>query len=114
MMSEKWPYQHYLRTVALQEIHRYQKTTELLIWRLPFACLVWELSQDYHPRNATTVLQLAGFNLWGATGGKQICAGWTAGGWQPLCNPHKAYYNTAQGSTFVSAIAKKTIEPVKD
>lgn len=33
-------------TVALREIRRYQKTTELLIRKLPFARLVRELSQE--------------------------------------------------------------------
>ena len=32
--------------VALQEIRRYQKSTELLIRKLPFQRLVWELAQD--------------------------------------------------------------------
>ncbi|OQR91678.1 hypothetical protein ACHHYP_04468 [Achlya hypogyna] len=34
-------------TVALREIRKYQKTTELLIRRLPFQRLVREISQDY-------------------------------------------------------------------
>ena len=46
-----WPY---LGTVALQEICHYQKTTELLIQKLTFAYLVWELSQGYNPRNIAT------------------------------------------------------------
>ena len=33
-------------TVALREIRRYQKSTELLIRRVPFECLVWEIVQD--------------------------------------------------------------------
>ena len=33
-------------TVALQEIRRYQRSTELLIRRAPFDCLVRELVQD--------------------------------------------------------------------
>ncbi|KRY40078.1 histone H3 [Trichinella spiralis] len=35
------------RTVALREIRRYQKSTKLLIWKLPFQCLVREVAQDY-------------------------------------------------------------------
>jgi histone H3 len=35
-------------TVALQEIRRYQKTTELLIRKLPFQRLVREVAQDFH------------------------------------------------------------------
>ena len=35
-----------LGTVALREIRRYQKSTELLIRRAPFERLVWEIVQD--------------------------------------------------------------------
>ena len=34
-------------TVALREIRRYQKSTELLICKLPFQRLVWEIAQDF-------------------------------------------------------------------
>ena len=34
-------------TVALREIRRYQKSTELLIRKLPFQCLVREILQGY-------------------------------------------------------------------
>ena len=34
-------------TLALREIRRYQKTTELLIRKLPFARLVREIAQDF-------------------------------------------------------------------
>ena len=60
MMTKKKPpspkeisrlHQHCLGIVGLQEIHHYQKTMELLILKLLFAHLMWELSQDYHPRN---------------------------------------------------------------
>ena len=34
-------------TVALKEIRRYQKSTELLIRKLPFQRLVWEISGDH-------------------------------------------------------------------
>ena len=34
-------------TMALREIHRYQKITELLICKLPFQRLVPEISQDF-------------------------------------------------------------------
>lgn len=35
------------RTVALREIRRYQKSTDLLIRRLPFQRLCREIAQDY-------------------------------------------------------------------
>ena len=47
-MSERRPHQHH------PEIHCYQKTMELLIQKLPFAYLVWELSQDCQSGNANT------------------------------------------------------------
>ena len=34
-------------TVALREIRRYQKSTELLIRKLPFQRLVWAIAQDF-------------------------------------------------------------------
>ena len=34
-------------TVALREIRHYQKSTELLIGKLPFQCLVPEIAQDF-------------------------------------------------------------------
>ena len=33
--------------VALQEIHRYQKSTKLLLWKMPFKRLVQEIAQDF-------------------------------------------------------------------
>ena len=49
--SEQRIQQYHPGTVALQQIHQYQKTTDLLIQKLPFSHLVWELSQKYHPLN---------------------------------------------------------------
>ena len=46
----KKPHRYRPGTVALQEIHRYQKSTELLIRRLPFQRLVREIAQDYKAR----------------------------------------------------------------
>ncbi|XP_030707623.1 histone H3.3A-like [Globicephala melas] len=34
-------------TVTLREIRRYQKSTELLIRKLPFQSPVWEIAQDF-------------------------------------------------------------------
>ncbi len=42
----KKPHRYRPGTVALREIRRYQKSTELLIRKLPFQCLVRELTQD--------------------------------------------------------------------
>lgn len=45
----KWLYHLFCRpgTVALREIRRYQKSTELLIRKLPFQRLVREIAQDF-------------------------------------------------------------------
>ena len=43
----KKPHRYRPGTVALHEIHRYLKSTELLIHKLPFQCLVCETAQDF-------------------------------------------------------------------
>ena len=43
----KKPHRYRPWTVALREIRRYQKSTELLIRKLPFQCLVREIAQDF-------------------------------------------------------------------
>ena len=43
----KQPHRYRPGTVALREIRRYQKSTELLIRKLPFQRLVREIAQDY-------------------------------------------------------------------
>ena len=43
----KKPMRYRPSTVALREIRRYQKSTELLIRKLPFARLVREIAQDF-------------------------------------------------------------------
>ncbi|EFP11948.1 hypothetical protein CRE_31330 [Caenorhabditis remanei] len=43
----KKPHRFRLGTVALREIRRYQKSTKLLLRKLPFQRLVREISQDF-------------------------------------------------------------------
>ena len=43
----KRPHCYHPGTVAPQEIRRYQKSTELLIRKLPFSRLVCEIAQDF-------------------------------------------------------------------
>ncbi|XP_012791271.2 uncharacterized protein LOC105943484, partial [Sorex araneus] len=43
----KQPHRYRPGTVALREIRRYQKSTELLIRKLPFQRLVREIAQDF-------------------------------------------------------------------
>ena len=44
---QQQPHRYWPGTVALREIRRYQKSTELLIHKLPFQCLVCEILQGY-------------------------------------------------------------------
>ena len=43
----KKPYRYRPGTVALREIRRYQKSTDLLIRKLPFQRLIREIGSDY-------------------------------------------------------------------
>jgi histone H3 len=43
----KKPHRYRPGTVALREIRKYQKSTELLVRKLPFQRLVREIAQDY-------------------------------------------------------------------
>jgi len=45
--SVKKPHRYRPGTVALREIRRYQKSTDLLIRKLPFQRLVREIAQDF-------------------------------------------------------------------
>mmetsp|Transcript_9124 Transcript_9124/g.10084 ORF Transcript_9124/g.10084 Transcript_9124/m.10084 type:complete len:137 (-) Transcript_9124:363-773(-) len=47
MGGVKKPHRYRPGTVALREIRRYQKSTDLLIRKLPFQRLVREIAQDY-------------------------------------------------------------------
>ena len=52
----KKPHRFRPGTVALREIRRYQKSTELLIRKLPFQRLVREIAQDFKVRLVTPCL----------------------------------------------------------
>lgn len=57
----KKPHRYRPGTVALREIRRYQKSTDLLIRKLPFQRLVREIAQDYKADlrfQATAILAL--------------------------------------------------------
>jgi len=47
MGGVKKPHRYRPGTVALREIRRYQKSTDLLLRKLPFSRLVREIAQDY-------------------------------------------------------------------
>ncbi|KAG4142644.1 hypothetical protein ERO13_D06G142066v2, partial [Gossypium hirsutum] len=54
----KKPHRYRPGTVALREIQKYQKSTELLIRKLPFQRLVREIAQDFKviPLNSKLIL----------------------------------------------------------
>ena len=58
----KKPHRFRPGTVALREIRRYQKSTELLIRKLPFQRLVREIAQDFKVSKTvfSLLLQLTG------------------------------------------------------
>ncbi|XP_017295774.2 histone H3-like, partial [Kryptolebias marmoratus] len=43
----KKPHRYRPGTVAVREIHYYQKSIKLLIWKLPSQHLVWKITQDF-------------------------------------------------------------------
>lgn len=51
----KKPHRFRPGTVALREIRRYQKSTELLIRKLPFQRLVREIAQDFKVNKGFTL-----------------------------------------------------------
>ena len=63
---KKIPHCYRPGTVALREIHRYQKSTELLILKLPFQRLVREIAQDFK----TDLLAFPELRCDGASGGE--------------------------------------------
>jgi len=46
--APKKPHRYRPGSVAIREIRRFQKSTELLLRKLPFQRLVKEIAQDYH------------------------------------------------------------------
>ena len=50
LLTTLQPHRYRPGTVALREIRRYQKSTDLLIRKLPFQRLVREIAQDFKVR----------------------------------------------------------------
>lgn len=48
-VKERKPHRYHPGTVALREIKKYQKSTDLLVRKLPFQRLVREIAQDFKP-----------------------------------------------------------------
>ena len=57
--GKKKPYRYHPGTVALRQIRRYQKTTELLLRKAPFQRLVREITQDYLKKDDTRYSSIA-------------------------------------------------------
>ena len=57
----KKPHRFRPGTVALREIRRYQKSTELLIRKLPFQRLVREIAQDFKVKYPTPIMTLSAY-----------------------------------------------------
>ena len=111
----KKPHRFRPGTVALREIRRYQKSTELLIRKLPFQRLVREIAQDFKVRSPPSPFRRMGFetdqlNLLRTDGptlpvlGRDGLAGGVRGvprlalrGHQPRSHPRQACYHPAQG-----------------
>ena len=74
--APKKPHRYRPGTVALREIHRFQKSTELLIRRLPFQWLVWEIAQDFkgHLNFASALQEAAEAYLVGLFEDTNLCA----------------------------------------
>ena len=87
-------------TIALREIRRYQKNTDLLIKKLPFQRLVREIAQDMGEgakrweSSAIAALQECCcsplvFRWIACVGGCRSVLGFSDGRHQPMCNPCK-------------------------
>ena len=88
----KKPHRYRPGTVALREIRKYQKSTELLIRKLPFQRLVGEIAQDFKTDlrfQSTAILALQEASEAYLTGFVRRR--------QPLCHPRQARHLHAQG-----------------
>ena len=72
--QQKKPHRYRLGTVALREIRRYQKSTELLIRKLPFQRLVREIAQDLGKINIRFQSEASEVYLVGLLEDSNLCA----------------------------------------
>ncbi|MBZ3873685.1 histone H3, embryonic [Sciurus carolinensis] len=70
----KKPHRYRPGTVALREIRRYQKSTELLIRKLPFQRLVREIAQDFRPALVMALQEASEAYLVGLFEDTNLCA----------------------------------------
>ena len=88
----KKPHRYRPGTVALCEIHHCQKSTELLIRRLPFQRLVREIAQDFKTDLRFAVQTMVAL--------QEAAEAYLVGLFEDanfLCNPRKKSYYHAQG-----------------
>jgi len=93
----KKPHRYRPGTVALREIRRYQKSTELLIRKLPFQRLVREIAQDFK-----TDLRFQGSAVLALQEAAEaylvgLLPRWSLRRHQPLRHPRQACHYHAQG-----------------
>ena len=86
------PHRYRAGTAALNDIRHFQKTSALLIWRLPFQRLVMQIAQDFQDRPAVPV---SGDTV--SPGSSRGIPGRAVRGRQPVCHPCQASYHHAKG-----------------
>ena len=91
-------YRYRLGTVALKQIRQYQKTTELLIRKLPFQRLVREIASDRRDNYLSSMWQsqIPERSNYGLARSCGSLSGWTVRRHQPLCHPCQASYHHAE------------------
>uniref|UniRef100_A0A3Q3FGD3 Histone H3 n=1 Tax=Labrus bergylta TaxID=56723 RepID=A0A3Q3FGD3_9LABR len=88
----KKPHRYRPGTVALREIRRYQKSTELLIRKLPFQRLVREIAQDFKTdlRFQSWMMNVGGQPFSGLSRDAQLGlgqgSGWASQEWSQSCS----------------------------
>ena len=91
----KKPWRYQLGTVALCEIHHFQKSMDLLMHKLPF----FAFSSQDSPQSGKIWHVLPGTCHIDSAGSCRGIFGWAPGRCQPLCDPHKTCNNHAQRYT---------------
>lgn len=99
----KKPHRYRPGTVALREIRRYQKSTELLIRKLPFQRLVREIAQDFK-----TDLRFQS----AAIGALQVR--WKLGSWAIRGKPSKNSLKLSCHLPLLAAVAGNSFEVIID
>ena len=91
----KKPQRYQPGIVALCEIHQFQKSTEILICKFPFLCLVCEIAQEVGKYD----MCFQGACSPDSAGSCRVLSGWPLGRCQPMCYPHTTCHNHAQRYT---------------